>query len=70
MVSIGEEALVAALSLFCERAWVDYPFETCIGLPTYIIPLVTPDTYIHYSPEPHLCNCQPRSHLSWWHFLR
>ena len=27
-----------ALSLFCERAWMDYPFETCIGLPTYIIP--------------------------------
>ena len=31
-VSIGEEALVAVLSLFCGRAWEDYSFETCIGL--------------------------------------
>ena len=29
---------MAALSLFCERAGVDYSFETCIGLPTYIVP--------------------------------
>ena len=34
--------------LFCERAWVDYPFETCIGLPTYIVPLVNP----HSVPMP------------------
>ena len=27
---------MAALSLFCERAWVDYSFETCIGLPSYL----------------------------------
>ena len=33
---------MAALSIFCERAWVDYSFETCIGLSTYIVPLVNP----------------------------
>ena len=34
------------LSSFCERAWVDYSFETCIGLPTYIVPLVNPHTVV------------------------
>ena len=34
---------MAALSLFCERAWLDYPFDICIGLPTYIDPLVNPN---------------------------
>ena len=35
---------MAALLLFCERAWVDYPFVTCIGLSTYIVPLINPHT--------------------------
>ena len=32
-------------ALFCERAWVDYSFETSISLPTYIVPLVNPHSY-------------------------
>ena len=50
---------MAALSLFCERACVDYLFETCIVLPTYIVPLVNP----HNQPQQKFLAFSPGSKL-------